>query len=121
ISSSYYYTLSSPPPPLSCLPRLQPPISTPFPYTTLFRSHLYAFISGFSRLSPRSSLPCLGDKLKRHDVFQTLYLASLRFNAPQLDRKSTRLNSSHVKNSYAVFCLNKNKLQRRQHHNCHPI
>ena len=46
-------------------------------------NHLYAFVSGFSRLSPRSSLREIDDKLKRHDFFQTLYLTSLRANAPQ--------------------------------------
>jgi glycosyltransferase involved in cell wall biosynthesis len=42
---------------------------------------LYAFVCGFSRLSPRAPLPEIGDKLKRHDFFQTLYLASLKFKA----------------------------------------
>ena len=40
---------------------------------------LHAFISGFSRFSPRAALPAIGDKLKRHDFFQNLYLASLKF------------------------------------------
>jgi len=42
---------------------------------------LHAFISGFSRFSPRASLPAVGNKLKRHDFFQNLYLASMRFKA----------------------------------------
>lgn len=65
-------------------------------YTSPNRSHHYpyakamhkagalqAFICGFSRLSPRAALPEIGDKLKRHDFFQTLFVASLRYRAPQ--------------------------------------
>src|SRR6476646_4087185 len=53
-----------------------------YPYAeALNRANLlHAFISGFSRFSPRSSLPAVGNKLKRHDFFQNLYLASLRLN-----------------------------------------
>jgi glycosyltransferase involved in cell wall biosynthesis len=53
-----------------------------YPYAeALHRAdYLYAFISGFSRFSPRAPLPGIGDKLKRHDFFQNLYLASLKFN-----------------------------------------
>jgi alpha-maltose-1-phosphate synthase len=51
---------------------------------------LHAFISGFSRFSPRAALPAIGDKLKRHDFFQNLYLASLRFRAG--DFISTQFN-----------------------------
>ena len=46
--------------------------------------HLHAFISGFSRLSPRSRLDSVGEKLKRHDFFQTLYIASLKANSPSV-------------------------------------
>ena len=42
---------------------------------------LHAFISGFSRFSPRAALPSIGNKLKRHDFFQNLYLASLKLHA----------------------------------------
>lgn len=54
----------------------------PYAHAMHRAGHLHAFISGFSRLSPRADLPEIGDKLKRHDFFQTLYLASMRFNAP---------------------------------------
>ena len=52
-----------------------------YPYAeALYRAnYLHAFISGFSRFSPRAALPCIGNKLKRHDFFQNLYLASLKF------------------------------------------
>jgi glycosyltransferase involved in cell wall biosynthesis len=51
-----------------------------YPYAeALNRANLlHAFISGFSRFSPRAPLPAVGNKLKRHDFFQNLYLASLR-------------------------------------------
>ena len=52
-----------------------------YPYAEAMHraGHLHAFISGFSRFSPRAALPSIGDKLKRHDFFQNLYLASLKF------------------------------------------
>lgn len=52
-----------------------------YPYAEAMHraGHLHAFISGFSRFSPRAALPAIGDKLKRHDFFQNLYLASLKF------------------------------------------
>src|SRR3989442_11025389 len=72
----------------------RPPRSTLFPYTTLFRS-----------LSQRFQKTCL------------ILLASTRARSlcplnARTDRKSTRLNSSHVRISYAVFCLKKKKTHR---------
>src|SRR5262245_63750751 len=74
---------------------LRPPRSTLFPYTTLFRS-----CSIFrSTTRPRSPRP---PRLARS--------LSPRFgHFRQRDRKSTRLNSSHLGISYAVFCLKKKK------------
>src|SRR5438874_8186067 len=74
----------------------RPPRSTLFPYTTLFRS------SGW--LGSLVNLVALGD-----------FVASFsRLHIQSEDRKSTRLNSSHVEISYAVFCLKKkNKNQRK--------
>src|SRR5436309_11327186 len=69
----------------------RPPRSTLFPYTTLFRSLWIAF-----RVLARDALAA-SDLLGRAAVFLPR----------ELDRKSTRLNSSHVKISYAVFCLKK--------------
>src|SRR5207302_6267008 len=68
------------------LPR--PPRSTLFPYTTLFRSQL---LQAQCALAPGS------------------IVADVGAGTGILDRKSTRLNSSHVKISYAVFCLKKKK------------
>src|SRR5947199_2129096 len=72
----------------------RPPRSTLFPYTTLFRSSL-----GVAVLVPFLTARCL-------------LLRSLLRLGPQYsraDRKSTRLNSSHLGISYAVFCLKKKK------------
>src|SRR2546430_8043579 len=63
----------------------RPPRSTLFPYTTLFRSVL------------------LEEKIADGEPGEEVHLREL----PQLDRKSTRLNSSHSQISYAVFCLKK--------------
>src|SRR5436309_10778051 len=68
----------------------RPPRSTLFPYTTLFRSFL----------------PRLDDRLHR-DRRQLRGDCAARNRRGAQDRKSTRLNSSHVKISYAVFCLKK--------------
>src|SRR5437867_9917092 len=79
----------------------RPPTSTLFPYTTLFRSHL-----GF----PLLSLPpgSFGGQI---DGGARRILAPIAFIPINLDRKSTRLNSSHRTISYAVFCLKKKKTQ----------
>lgn len=55
-----------------------------YPYAEALHKmgHLHAFVSGVSRLSPRAGLHSLGDTLKRHDFFQTLFLASLEVRAP---------------------------------------
>src|SRR5438874_12733406 len=78
----------------------RPPRSTLFPYTTLFRSEV----------RPDHDLP--GDAVR--DV-EADHRARRRRDPPRArgDRKSTRLNSSHVEISYAVFCLKKKKKQDR--------
>src|SRR3989442_11027150 len=68
----------------------RPPRSTLFPYTTLFRSQTHP---DFVVIHPRRGVLILETKDWRLET----------------DRKSTRLNSSHVRISYAVFCLKKNK------------
>src|SRR5437868_7692140 len=73
------------------------PTSTLFPYTTLFRSEVQATRRGYSHTWERRL------KAKPRDVQTQFGLES------PLDRKSTRLNSSHVSISYAVFCLKKKK------------
>src|SRR5436309_11220479 len=80
-----------------------PPRSTLFPYTTLFRSLLLLtllYLPFHSAISAR----LFGDD--RGSAESRIPLMHLAF---RIDRKSTRLNSSHVKISYAVFCLKKKK------------
>src|SRR3712207_6965382 len=81
----------------------RPPRSTLFPYTTLFRSS-----------SPvlRQLLQLLG--VSAHDQSQVIVHFASPFELDPLDRKSTRLNSSHANISYAVFCLKKKKKQLSQ-------
>src|SRR3712207_8542101 len=92
----------------------RPPRSTLFPYTTLFRSHLFGIPTTAFR-------------------FFTVYgpwgrpdMALFKFTENTLrgkpidvynhgDRKSTRLNSSHANISYAVFCLKKKKINTEAH------
>jgi starch synthase len=58
---------------------------------------LYAFVSGFSRLSPRAKLIKVGDKLKRHDFFQTLYMGALMTELPiPIQRVLHRLASARL-------------------------
>src|SRR5437870_8267145 len=73
----------------------RPPRSTLFPYTTLFRSNL-----------PGAADPVRRD---REGGFDRGGQARACDGEPRGDRKSTRLNSSHVAISYAVFCLKKKK------------
>src|SRR5438874_3911596 len=79
----------------------RPPRSTLFPYTTLFRSMLCCpmttQVKGYPfevLIAGATGSAVLADQIKSLDW---------------RDRKSTRLNSSHVEISYAVFCLKKNK------------
>src|SRR5437899_9990917 len=81
----------------------RPPISTLFPYTTLFRSRFDLV----AKLPPLREGQCLDLIELRPDRPQLLgQILRRRF---LLDRKSTRLNSSHLGISYAVFCLKKKK------------
>src|SRR2546426_2391403 len=81
----------------------RPPRSTLFPYTTLFRSHRRGPVrGGTGRAAHVHAAP------RRHVSRRTL-VRRARAPAPRGDRKSTRLNSSHLVISYAVFCLKKKK------------
>src|SRR5690349_23069519 len=96
----------------------RPPRSTLFPYTTLFRSidHLVGALGGEN--GGDEKLPSILEvELARRvgvglrealgDPSGSLLTSTRRL--PPRDRKSTRLNSSHVEISYAVFCLKKKK------------
>src|SRR5205807_5218425 len=97
-----------------------PPSSTLFPYTTLFRSHRWE-MSAREVLGLGAIFPALGWRLprvlrglslieKQHARAPHFYLPTLGTDPSRQgegDRKSTRLNSSHLVISYAVFCLKK--------------
>src|SRR5256885_7496144 len=80
----------------------RPPRSTLFPYTTLFRSR----IGEHARCRTRAPAACL--IAHRNAPHRDAELRGVAM-ACGLDRKSTRLNSSHLVISYAVFCLKKKK------------
>src|SRR5438132_8203260 len=91
----------------------RPPRSTLFPYTTLFRSRI-------------RSQPEIGVAVVGHDRHPQAHRGIERCEGPhleqlratrverELDRKSTRLNSSHTVISYAVFCLKKKKEKKNE-------
>src|SRR3712207_7644222 len=100
---------------------LRPPRSTLFPYTTLFRSHgdLKGALAAYqSSLAIRESLALINptnpgwqrDISTIQDRIGDVRRALGNFHGA-LDRKSTRLNSSHANTSYAVFCLKKRDRQ----------
>src|SRR5436309_11252519 len=89
--------------------RPPPPTSTLFPYTTLFRSPHNSGLSPFMPgriVTVRVEAKRAGADMKRAMVVE---LTGNPADPLWRDRKSTRLNSSHVKISYAVFCLKKKK------------
>src|SRR5207249_8686933 len=100
---------------------LPPPLrSALFPYTTLFRSPRIP--SHHARVPPRREERCgvrvaipaptpapARGRFRENEMHDIVGIAT---RTPQRDRKSTRLNSSHVSNSYAVFCLKKKKSYR---------
>src|SRR5690606_41710695 len=104
----------SDPPAFSLFCERRPPRSPLFPYTTLFRSQPHAL---HGQLQPRLLLGRSARVGERGVVAdQVLGRDDGRFAAAAdvaRDRKSTRLNSSHVKISYAVFCLKKKIARRR--------
>src|SRR5437660_4063735 len=85
----------------------RPPRSTLFPYTTLFRSSLH-----FMRCRRLVLFPG-----RQAQPFTPSIPSSM---AEGIDRKSTRLNSSHVAISYAVFCLKKKKKKKKKQHTQYP-
>src|SRR5207253_11423067 len=85
-----------------------PPTSTLFPYTTLFRSLPGETVDATVRFP--SDFPEEAKRGQSRDVRITLHEES----RSERDRKSTRLNSSHVAISYAVFCLKKKKKQKNK-------
>src|SRR5687768_18366636 len=89
----------------------RPPRSTLFPYTTLFRSgvSLEERPSRKKRVGVGRRQRAREEEALRVRAFECHELARLLRGLDALDRKSTRLNSSHGYISYAVFCLKKKK------------
>src|SRR3712207_7224220 len=95
----------------------RPPRSTLFPYTTLFRSGDAAGSRGtavavFSLCSDIGAIvgpPVAGLLVDSLSYGAAFGIGAALIGAAALDRKSTRLNSSHANISYAVFCLKKKK------------
>src|SRR5256885_8120844 len=92
----------------------RPPRSTLFPYTTLFRSD-FVFVSGQGLLDPVTKQVVSDDlaeqtRVTLDNVNKVLEAAGTSLTK---DRKSTRLNSSHLVISYAVFCLKKKNTPER--------
>src|SRR3712207_7521951 len=93
----------------------RPPRSTLFPYTTLFRSlvellgELGVLLGQFVEL--------VLDLLLVAEQFDE-FVAEGVLHLVELDRKSTRLNSSHANISYAVFCLKKKKKTTSHYRDC---
>src|SRR5690606_40415733 len=99
----------------------RPPRSTLFPYTTLFRSIRGSFSmsepdlgSDVAAIKTRATRAGDGYTIDGAKMWltngSTSNLTAVLVKTDLGDRKSTRLNSSHVKISYAVFCLKKKKI-----------
>src|SRR3989442_9063926 len=92
----------------------QPPKSTLFPYPPLFRSRGHALlrqtVEGPLGRAPHAAGGLVGGERREHRHRRRAEEAARGVRrAAKRDRKSTRLNSSHVRISYAVFCLKKKK------------
>src|SRR5437868_10720000 len=99
----------------------RPPGSTLFPYTTLFRSREVRFQVGIRGEVVTMRLRFIrGPESGEHLRIRTVRAVGSQAIAVDVrgelaDRKSTRLNSSHVSISYAVFCLKKKKKNKQAH------
>src|SRR2546428_571423 len=88
----------------------RPPRSTLFPYTTLFRSRLGLIRGPYTLLRLLTPQRCVRVRLPSSE--KPVFIRTGTSDVPtfeKVDRKSTRLNSSHDQISYAVFCLKKKK------------
>src|SRR5205807_5285283 len=96
-------TSSLSPPPLR-----RPPPPTLFPYTTLFRSTARR-VDQLATKTPNATTTAVGFRTQKTNVTGEV-AAVLDTDGAAVDRKSTRLNSSHLVISYAVFCLKKKRI-----------
>src|SRR5207253_5318756 len=108
--TSFFFIMLRPPPP-----------STLFPYTTLFRSASAVVLKPQSQLAAYTAAKsavagltrALANELRDDGIRVNAVAPGMMKTADNLDRKSTRLNSSHVAISYAVFCLKKKTLKNK--------
>src|SRR5690349_24177721 len=93
----------------------RPPRSTLFPYTTLFRSEFEIQFVDDREIADlqrtQHGRKSSGFVVQARRTASPLQLVAQQF---EVDRKSTRLNSSHVEISYAVFCLKKKKKKMKR-------
>src|SRR2546430_8878098 len=99
----------------------RPPRSTLFPYTTLFRSGLRLSQEKTHLTHIDDGFDFLGWRIQRRTwqgrggTKKAVYTYPSKLSLASIDRKSTRLNSSHSQISYAVFCLKKKQHNRPAH------
>src|SRR5258707_7509786 len=96
----------------------RPPRSTLFPYTTLFRSVFFKdwFVDAHMAGTQSPGSPSGNSDVGASLTYRSNWVEGIverRKTGPNLDRKSTRLNSSHANISYAVLCLKKKKKTTR--------
>src|SRR3712207_7122571 len=92
----------------------RPPRSTLFPYTTLFRSPYVRAMASRTKakvlfFGESGEADVRAENVRLTDTGQPSFRLHTPSGASDVDRKSTRLNSSHANISYAVFCLKKKK------------
>src|SRR3712207_8036245 len=93
----------------------RPPRSTLFPYTTLFRSPVTRESIHSPLVVGQTELAGVGGaRVEEEDIDRAVVVELCAQREDTLDRKSTRLNSSHANISYAVFCLKKKKRVQQQ-------
>src|SRR2546426_8841752 len=85
----------------------RPPRSTLFPYTTLFRSQTSNCINNLRQID--SAIEQWATEQRKPQSASVAFTDISPYLKGLVDRKSTRLNSSHLVISYAVFCLKKKK------------
>src|SRR3712207_7132404 len=92
----------------------RPPRSTLFPYTTLFRSFgkIDVLVNNAAHQMTVSGISDISSELLDRTFKTNIYAMFW------IDRKSTRLNSSHANISYAVFCLKKKNHSKKHSNNC---
>src|SRR3712207_8589076 len=91
----------------------RPPRSTLFPYTTLFRSEGELVVLRLADAPGGDAQPLQEGEVLARQVAPHVVVEQL-----EVDRKSTRLNSSHANISYAVFCLKKKQGERQDTTTC---